>query len=197
MSALLAYYLAMEESYYTDLELSTLGFCQVGQGCKVSKFARFYGVSYISLSNNVRIDDFTVISVATQSSIGDNVHIGPMSLISSQLGFEFGAFSTFSSRVSAYGQNDDYSGARLTNPTVRESLRGVDKKRLFIGNHVIVGAGSVILPQGTLADGVAVGALSLIKAPTISWGIYAGIPARRIRERSKNLLDLGDEKDLI
>jgi galactoside O-acetyltransferase len=180
----------MEDSYYTDRELSTLGFCRVGQGCKVSKFARFYGISQISLSNNVRIDDFAVISVASASSIGDNVHIGAMSLISSQLGFEFGAFSTFSSRVTAYGQNDDYSGSSLTNPTVSESLRGVNRQRLLIGNHVIVGTGSVILPQGTLADGVAVGALTLIKEPTLSWGIYAGIPARRVKERSRNLLNL-------
>ena len=187
----------MDESFYSDRELLTLGFFRVGQGCKVSKYARFYGISQISLSDNVRIDDFAVISVASASSIGENVHIGAMSLISSQLGFEFGAFSTFSSRVTAYGQNDDYSGSSLTNPMVSESLRAVYKQRLLIGNHVIVGTGSVILPQGVLADGVAVGALSLIKEPTLSWGIYAGIPARRVRERSKNLLNLNNENPLI
>lgn len=187
----------MEESFYTDLELSALGFRRTGQRCKVSKFARFYGISHISLSDDVRIDDFVIISVASVSSFGRNVHIGAMSLISSELGFDFGEFSTFSSRVTAYGQNDDYSGASLTNPTVKESLRGVEKKRLLIGDHVIVGSGSVILPQGVLADGVAVGALSLIKNPTMSWGIYAGIPATRVGERSKNILNLGDKTNLI
>ena len=113
-----------------------------------------------------------------------------MSLISSSLGVDFGNYSTFSSRVSAYGQNDDYSGNSLTNPMVKDALREIQQSRLAVGDHVIVGAGSVILPNGSLAEGVAVGALSLVKDPTEPWGIYAGVPASRMKNRSKKLMDL-------
>lgn len=180
----------MRDSFYSTAELSALGFSDLGRDCKISRFARFYGISNISIGDFVRIDDFVVISVQSKSTFGDNVHIGAMSLISSSLGVDFGSYSTFSSRVSAYGQSDDYSGNSLTNPMVEDSLRDVEQNRLTIGDHVIVGAGSVILPHGSLAEGVAVGALSLVKIPTEPWGVYAGIPASRIKNRSKKLMNL-------
>jgi acetyltransferase-like isoleucine patch superfamily enzyme len=183
----------MKDSFYSTAELSKLGFANFGSGCKISRFARFYGVSNVSIGDFVRIDDFVVISVQAPSNIGDYVHIGTMSLISSSLGFDFGQYSTFSSRVSAYGQNDDYSGNSLTNPMVEASLREVEQNRLVVGEHVIVGAGTVILPHGSLAEGVAVGALSLVKNPTEPWGIYAGIPAKRIKNRSRKLKELPKE----
>ena len=57
-----------------------------------------------------------------------------------------------------------------------------------IGQHAIVGAGSVILPGATLEDGVAVGALSLIKWACREFGVYFGAPAKRVSERKRNLL---------
>lgn len=183
----------MADSFYSTSELSDLGFSGFGTGCKVSRFARFYGISNISIGDFVRIDDFVIISVQSQSSFGNHVHIGAMSLISSGLGIDFGQYSTFSSRVSAYGQSDDYSGNSLTNPMVENSLREVEQGRLVVGENVIVGAGSVILPHGSLAEGVAVGALSLVKNPTEPWGIYAGVPATRKKNRSKKLMELSPD----
>jgi galactoside O-acetyltransferase len=61
---------------------------------------------------------------------------------------------------------------------------------VFIGRHVIVGCNSVILPNIALADGVAIGALSLVNKDCAAFGIYAGSPAKRIKERSRNLLAL-------
>ena len=46
-----------------------------------------------------------------------------------------------------------------------------------------------------MEDGCAVGALSLVNNNCKEFGIYVGIPARRIRERSRNLLE--HEKALI
>jgi galactoside O-acetyltransferase len=40
-----------------------------------------------------------------------------------------------------------------------------------------------------LAEGVAVGALSLVKHSLEAWSIYAGVPARYIRPRSREMLD--------
>jgi galactoside O-acetyltransferase len=61
---------------------------------------------------------------------------------------------------------------------------------VFLGRHVIVGSGSVILPGVTLEDGVAVGALSLVTKDCEAFGVYAGNPARRIKERKRDLLEL-------
>ena len=44
-----------------------------------------------------------------------------------------------------------------------------------------------------IAEGVAIGANSLVMRPTKPFGIYFGNPAKRIAERSKNLIKLKDE----
>jgi len=64
----------------------------------------------------------------------------------------------------------------MTNPTVDNRFTKVEVNDVCIGKHVIIGSGSVILPGVTLEDGVAVGALSLVKAGNYKkFGIYGGI----------------------
>jgi galactoside O-acetyltransferase len=55
---------------------------------------------------------------------------------------------------------------------------------------VIVGSGSIVLPGVVLEEGVAVGALSLVRDSCSAFGIYAGMPAKRVGERSRQLLEL-------
>ena len=77
----------------------------------------------------------------------------------------------------------------MTNPMVPLAFTNVTHAEVCLGKHVIVGSGSVILPGVTLEEGVAVGALSLVTTRCESFGIYVGNPARRIKERSRKILD--------
>ena len=78
----------------------------------------------------------------------------------------------------------------MTNPMIPIKYTNVVHADVFLGRHVIVGSGSVILPGVTLEEGVAVGALSLVNRNCEAFGIYAGNPARRIKERKRDLLEL-------
>jgi len=78
----------------------------------------------------------------------------------------------------------------MTNPTVPNKYTGVVHADVFLDKHVIVGSGSVILPGVIIECGVAVGALSLIKKECKAFGIYAGNPAVRIKERRCDFLEL-------
>ena len=78
----------------------------------------------------------------------------------------------------------------MTNPTIPNEYTSVKHADVFLGKHVLVFGGSVILPGVTLEDGVVVGALSLIKKNCLAFGIYAGNPARRVNERKRDLLEL-------
>ena len=64
------------------------------------------------------------------------------------------------------------------------------KKPVRIGRHAIVGTRSLILPGVTLAEGTSVAALSLVTKSTQPWSIYFGIPAKRIKARRQELLEL-------
>lgn len=171
--------------------IDALGFASVGENVQISDCASFYGVSRITLGNNVRIDDFCVLAAGVGGIlIGNYVHIAVGSSLIGAGMITMSDFSGLSSRISIYSSSDDYSGATLTNPTVPSEYTGVTHADVFLGKHVIVGSGSVILPGVTIEDGVAVGALSLVSKNCKAFGIYAGNPARRIKERKRDLLDL-------
>jgi acetyltransferase-like isoleucine patch superfamily enzyme len=172
-------------------DIKRIGFSSVGRDVQVSSRASFYGAARISLANNVRIDDFCVLSAGAGGiSIGRNVHIAVYASLIGAGKITLSDFCNISSRVSIYSSSDDYSGATMTNPTVPNDYTGVVHADVFFGKHVIVGSGSVILPGVTLEEGVAVGALSFINRNCEAFGIYAGNPARRVSERRRDLLKL-------
>lgn len=176
--------------------LLKMGFASVGHNVLISDRASFYGTERISIGNNVRIDDFCVLSAGVGGiSIGDYIHIAVYSLLIGRGRIILEDFCNISSRVSLYSSSDDYSGATMTNPMIPERFTGVSHADVTVGRHVIVGSGSVLLPGVTLEEGVAVGALSLIRENCRSFGIYAGTPARLVGERKHDLLLL--EKSLL
>jgi acetyltransferase-like isoleucine patch superfamily enzyme len=81
----------------------------------------------------------------------------------------------------------------MTNPTVPIEYRSPKHGYVRIGRHVIVGATSVVFPGVNIDDGCSIGAFSMVNKSTEPWGIYAGVPAARVRERSKDLLLLEQE----
>ena len=99
-------------------------------------------------------------------------------------------FSNISSRVAVYSSTDDFSGLAMTNPMVPSEYTNVYHADVRFEEHVIIGAGSVILPGVNLGEGVAVGALSLVKNDCYPFGIYAGVPAKRIGERKREILEM-------
>ncbi|MBI1293197.1 acyltransferase [bacterium] len=175
-------------------DLSQLGFRRVGAGVRISDRASFHGAERISIGDGTRIDDFCVLSAGSGGiTIGRNVHIAVYSSLIGESGIAIGDFSNISSRVSIYSSSDDYSGATMTNPTVPDRYKDVRHAEVSIGRHVIIGSGSVVLPGLDIGDGVAIGALSLVKSSCSPFGVYGGVPATRLKERQRGLLKLEEE----
>jgi len=182
---------------YTTQELKSLGFASVGSNVLISRQASFYGTARISIGDNVRIDDFCVLSAGAGGiTIGSHIHIAVYSSIIGAGSVTLNDFCNISSRVSIYSSNDDYSGEYMTNPMVDACYTNVSHAPVVIGKHVIVGSGSIVLPGVTLGDGCAVGALSLVTKSLDAWGVYVGQPAKYIKARSCDLLAL-EEKFLL
>jgi galactoside O-acetyltransferase len=172
-------------------ELESMGFASVGENVLISDRASFYNCSNISLASNIRIDDFCVLSAGVGGiNIGNYVHLAVYSSLIGAGKITLSDFCNISSRVSIYSSSDDYSGAYMTNPMVPEAFTDVLHADVYLGKHVIVGSGSVVLPGVTIAEGGAVGALSLVREYCSSFGIYAGTPAKFIKERKHDLLEL-------
>jgi galactoside O-acetyltransferase len=172
-------------------KLRQLGFAHLGAEVKVSTRSVIYNPERTEIGDYSRIDDFCVLSAGAGGiHIGSFVHVAVYSSLIGQGAIRIGDFSMTSGRVSVYSSNDDYSGERMTNPTVPPEFTGVTHASVDIGRHVVIGTGSVILPGSVLEAGVAVGALSLVTGRCEAFGVYVGTPARRVKERKKGLLDL-------
>ncbi len=172
-------------------QIDKIGFAEVGSNVMISDRASFYGVGRIKIGNNVRIDDYCVVSAGARGvSIGSYIHIAVYSSIIGAGEVRISDFCNISSRVSIYSSSDDYSGATMTNPMVSDGFKNVRHADVKMGKHVIIGCGSVILPGVDLGEGVAIGALSLVNKNCDSFWIYAGNPAVKIKARKRDLLDL-------
>ena len=155
------------DSFYSQEELKNIGFQTFGRNVLISRKASVYGAEQISLGNNVRVDDFCILSGKIE--IGNYVHIAAYSaLYGGEKGIFIADFANLSSRVSVYSISDDYSGEK----------------------HVIIGSASVVLPGTFLQEGSAFGSFSFITQNSEPWSINVGIPAHKIKNREQNILVL-------
>lgn len=179
-------------SFYSKEECKKLGFAHIGENVLISKKTSFYSPEKIHIGNNVRIDDFTILS--GNISIGNFVHISAYAaLFAGMVGIEIGDYVSISARSVVYAVSDDYSGEGMTNPMVPDKYRKLQEGRVTIGRHCIIGAGSIILPGVNLKEGSAFGAMCLISRDSEMWSINVGIPATKIKNRKQNILELETE----
>lgn len=178
--------------YYTEDELQKMGFKSIGKNVRIAKNNTIVGLEKISIGDNVRIDGYCAIIASGDGfvDIGSYIHIGGWSYLSAGHGISLEDFVNISQGVRIYTRTDDYSGESLTNPMIPEKYSDVSSGSVVLKKHVIVGSGSIILPNLIIAEGASIGALSLVKENLSAWGIYCGVPAIKIKNRSKNLLKL-------
>ncbi|MFZ3404805.1 acyltransferase [Aeromonas salmonicida] len=182
----------MKMAFLTEEQINAIGFKYIGDNVKISDKAAIYNPDLISIEDNSRVDDFCLLS--GNIKIGKNVHVAAYcNLAGGELGIEMEDFSGLAYGCHVFTQSDDYSGETMTNPTVPKKYKKETYKKIHIGKHVIVGTKSIILPGVNVAEGCSVGAMTMLTKSTQPWGIYFGIPAKRIKERKRELLELESE----
>lgn len=183
-----------EHGFYESADLRTFGFARVGEGVRIAKNCTILGVHNISIGDDVRIDAHVcIVALGEAVTIGDHVHIGGQCHFAAQAGLTIGDFCGFSQGVKFYTTSDDYSGRAMIGPMVGERFTNVTRRAIHVGRHVVIGAGSILLPGADLGDSVAVGALSLVAGPMPAATICCGVPARPIRPRDLGHLALEPE----
>ncbi len=174
-------------AYLTDKQLKAIGFKHLGKNVQISDKASIYNTNEIILHDHCRIDDFCLLS--GKISIGSYVHITPYCLLAGGIpGITLEDFTTLAYGVYIFTQSDDYSGETMVNSLVPTEYKRETKQPVIIQSHSIIGARSTVFPGVKLSQGTSVGAMSLVLKDTNPWGVYAGIPAKRIKDRSMNML---------
>lgn len=176
-------------SFLSQEQTTLMGFKSLGKNVCISDKAVIYNADQIEIGDNSRIDDFCVI--AGKVSIGRNVHIAVFcNIAGGSEGVTLEDFAGLAYGCHVFSQSDDYTGRSLTNPTVPAIYKREMKKAVRIGRHCIVGTNSLIFPGVTLGEGCAVGAMSMVTKSTEDWAVYFGIPAKKLKDRKRDLLIL-------
>ncbi len=184
----------IKTSFYTDDELKEMGFKSVGKKVLISRNAKFYGALKVEIGDNVRIDDFCILSGYIK--LGSHIHIAAGTyLFAGDAGIEMEDFTCLSGKCNVYAVSDDYLGEALTNSTIPDKFKKITEKKVLIKKHSLVGAGSTVLPGVTIEEGCSFGSMSLVNKSTTPWGVYFDVPAKRVKDRKKDLLKL--EQDFL
>jgi galactoside O-acetyltransferase len=182
-----------DPGYYTEDDLKDAGFKSVGRNVRIARNNTIVGLGNIEIGDHVRIDGYCLIVAAGRLSIGSHVHVAGYCYLSAGAGMTLADFTAVSHGSRLYTQSDDYTGQYLTNPTVPARYTGVARGAIVLERHALVGSGTVILPGVTIGEGSSVGALSLVTKSLAPWGVYFGSPVRRLKGRSRRLLELEAE----
>jgi galactoside O-acetyltransferase len=175
--------------YLNQDQLEGMKFRSLGNNHRISDKASIYNAEQMEIGDCSRIDDFCVVS--GKVVIGRNVHTAIFcNVAGDEKGVHLHDFSGLADGCHVITQSDDYTGKTLTNPTVPDEHKREHKAAVIVGKHSIVGTGSVVLPGVVVADGAAIGALSVVTKSTGAWSVYFGAPVKRIKAHSKDLLDL-------
>jgi acetyltransferase-like isoleucine patch superfamily enzyme len=178
----------MINSFYSPEEIPKIGLKSYGNNVLISRLARFYSPEKIEIGNNVRIDDYCILSGLI--ILGSYIHIAAFSALYGKFGIEMEDYTGLSPRCTIFSASDDFSGDFLIGPTINDKLTNVTGGKVLIKKYSALGCNCVVFPNITIGEGVAVGAMSLISKSLEEWRIYAGIPAKYIKQRSKKLLGL-------
>ena len=173
-------------SYYTEEELSNLGLHSYGKNVKMSRYARIYSPDKVTIGNNVRIDDFCILS--GNITLGSNIHISAYVALYGSMGIELEDYTGISPRSTIYSAMDDFGGDYLIGPIHPEGTTNVTGGKVILKKYSQIGTHCVVFPNLTIDEGAVIGACSLVRSSVAPWGIYAGTPIRFIKHRSNKML---------
>jgi len=182
----------MKNSFLAANEISHLGLGSFGDNVLISRNATLINPENITLSDNVRIDDFAIVTAFRPVTVGAYVHIGAGAQIFGNAGCTIGNLVSVSPRAAIFTTSDDFSGQSLVGPTVPAEYRiGLHEAPVLIEDYSCIGTAATVMPGITMHEGAVCGAHGLVLGDCEAWSIFAGIPARRIKARSQDAKSLG------
>ena len=140
---------------------------KIGKGFHCGRGVFIWGRSRIEIGKNFYIGKYSIIE--TNCVIGDNV------IIANNVGI-----------VGKYDHNYQQIGTPVR---LSKCIRDFDynwkgsNEITFIGNDVWIGYGAIVMSGVTIAEGTIIAAGSVVTHDTEAYSIYAGVPAKKIRDR--------------
>lgn len=133
-----------------------------------------------SCGDNVSIHSDVYLLCPQNLSIGSNVSLHPMCYLEASGNIEIGNDVSVAHGVSIISTNHGYSDEGMP---IKD--QPIVAKRIAISDNVWIGAQAIILAGVRIESGCVVAAGAVVTKSTAKDGIYAGVPARKIKARDK------------
>ena len=136
--------------------------------------------NHVSIGKNTTIEcSGSLLNLGIGLTVGNNVGLGTHGFFGCAGGITIGEDTIFGNFVSLHSENHNYD-----NSVIPIRLQGVNRIGITIGKNCWIGSKATILDGAIIEDGCIIGAGSLVKKGQYSMnGIYAGVPAKFIRNR--------------
>lgn len=155
-----------------------LAYC--GHNVRIGRTVRIRYPELVYLHDNTIIDDFVYISTGLELNTHSAIEAGCVLMGGLDQKITVGAYSCICSNSTLMcGTHDFKTGLHIIdhNHDVEQGLIYGD---IAIGDHVILGTKSTVLPGINIQTGVRIGAHSLVNKDLEAWNLYAGTPCRQL-----------------
>lgn len=175
-------------SFYSVDELYNLGLKSVGKNVLISRKCSIYSPERISIGDNVRIDDFCILS--GEIKLGSHIHISAYSALYGANGIKMENYTGISPRTTIFSAMDDFSGDYLIGPVHPKEYINVTGGEVILRQFSQLGAGTMVFPGVEIGEGAVTGAMSLVNKDLNPWTVNVGIPVTKSWCRSKHIKEM-------
>lgn len=160
-------------------------FKRLGSNVKVFITARIDRPEAVSIGDNSQIDEGVFMFAGNGIEIGRHVHFAFTSSVSGGGRCVIGDYVSIGAGVRLISGSENIAEG-LTNPTVPNSQREVQRSTIEIGDHAVVFTNSIIFPGVRIGEGAVVSAGSIVHHDLKPWTVYGGMPLTGIKKRDKD-----------
>lgn len=147
--------------------------------CHLRRF--IYKAIGVSMGKRVVFHFGTEIRTPYKLKLGNGCIIGDKALLDARNGLIMGNNVNLSSNVSIYTEQHDHRDPYFRCTTSYD-------KSVWIGDRVWLGSNVTVLPGITIGEGAVCCAGCVVTKDVEPYAVVAGIPAKKVNERPKNLL---------
>ena len=164
-------------------------FKEIGKNIVIYEPVAIIQPENIILKSNIIISEFSFIASGLGLYIGNFIHLATHSCISGGGYCILEDFVGVCAGVKIITGSDDISGNGIPTPTIPRELqsqyRSFYQSFVHCQKHVFLSSNCVIHPGITIGEGTVVGSGSIVTKDLDPWGIYNGIPAKRVKDRPR------------
>ncbi|MEM2001616.1 MAG: acyltransferase [Thermoproteota archaeon] len=161
-------------------EFEPQDFRRLGKGVVFERGVLVFHPENIEIGDNVYIGHYTILKGYYKNLmiIGDHTWIGPQCFLHSAGGLRIGKAVGIGPRVIILTSQHEALDRDL--PVYFTPLKFAE---VVLEDGCDIGAGAIILPGVRIGEGAIIGAGSVVTRDVPPYEVWAGVPARKIRER--------------